>query len=348
MSSITTLTRRQFTAGTAALAGGMIAAPAVLRAQAKDLRILAWEGYVEPEWLDPFKQATGANVSVVYAGSADEMFAKMQGSKGADFDVVAFDTSIFSRYTDAGLIAPLNPDKIPNIGNLAPEFGNVEAVLKDGKRMGIPFAWGSLPLIYDTAAFPTPPDSWSVMWDPKYAQQMLAMDDANNCITWGAIAAGIKNPYQLSDADFATVKAKLLENKKLLLSYYAGFDDGVNIFAQNGIKLMYSMGEPQVGALQKKGIKAALTIPKEGAQGWLDCWTLSAGAKDVDLAHQWINACLDKGTGKVLTEKKTYGNTTNTDVNKTANLTYGDKLNWLLPVENYEKRVAVWNEVKAA
>ena len=39
-------------------------------------------------------------MNVVYTGSVDEMFAKMQGSKGADFDVVAFDTSAFARYID--------------------------------------------------------------------------------------------------------------------------------------------------------------------------------------------------------------------------------------------------------
>ena len=78
----------------------------------------------------------------------------------------------------------------------------------------------------------------------------------------------------------AKIKAKLIEQKKLLLSYYAGFDDGVNLFAQNSIKLMYSMGEPQVPALAKRELTPALTIPKERAVGWLDCWELSAGVKD--------------------------------------------------------------------
>ena len=43
---------------------------------------------------------------------------------------------------------------------------------------------------------------------------------------------------------------------------------------------------------------------RRSAIGWLDCWELSAGAKDVDLAHAWINACLDSAVGKVLTEKQ--------------------------------------------
>jgi putative spermidine/putrescine transport system substrate-binding protein/spermidine/putrescine transport system substrate-binding protein len=342
-----TFNRRHFLKATAATAAS-VAAPAYIRAQDRELRILTWEGYAEPEWLDKFKSDTGANVSVVYSGSADEMFAKMQGSQGADFDLVSFDTSLFPRYVEPKLIQPMDPNKLPNLKNLAPEFASVKAVMQGDQRYGIPFAWGSLPLVYDAETFTTPPESWEVMWDEQYAQQMLWQDDANNSITLGALIVGVANPYQLTDDDFAKVKEKLSAQKKLLLSYYAGFDDGVNLFAQNGIKLMYSMGEPQVPALQKKGIKAALTIPKEKAVGWLDCWELSAGAKDVDLAHAWINACLDGAVGKVLTEKHNYGNTTNVDVNQSAGLTYGDKLSWLETAENYEKRVAVWNEIKAS
>lgn len=340
------LRRRSFLAGSAA-AIAAVAAPAIVRAADRELRILTWEGYAEPEWLDKFKSDTGATVNVVYSGSADEMFAKMQGSQGADFDLVSFDTSLFPRYVDAKLIQPFDMGMIPNFKNLAPEFQSVKAVMRGEDRYGMPFAWGSLPLVYDTAAFAAPPESWEVMWDPQYEQQMLWQDDANNSLTLGALIVGAANPYQLTDDDFARIKAKLIEQKKLLLSYYAGFDDGVNLFAQNGIKLMYSMGEPQVPALIKKGVKAALAIPKERAVGWLDCWEVSAGVKDKELAHAWINACLDGNVGKTLTEKHNYGNTTNVDVNKTAGLTYGDRLSWLETAENYEKRVAVWNEIKA-
>ena len=81
--------------------------------------------------------------------------------------------------------------------------------------------------------------------------------------------------------------------------------------------------------------------------GWRDCCGLSAGVKDKDLAHAWINACLYGSVGKLLTDKHNYGNTTNVDVNTAVGLTYGDRLSWLETAENYEKRVALWNEIKA-
>ena len=275
---MTKLTRRQ--AGT--ILGATLAMPALRRARAAgELRIFTWEGYADKPWVEAFEQATGATAKVTYTGSVDEMFAKMQGSDGADFDVLAFDTGSFKRYIEQGLIQPLDSALLPNAGNLAPAFQNHPAVTIDGKTFGVPFAWGSLPLVYDEAAYPNgAPDSWAAMWDLANAQQMIALDDANNSIVNCAILLGIKDPFNLTDAEFQTIKEKLIEQKKLLLTYYAGFEDGVKIFAESGIKLMFSMGEPQVGMLKEKGIKAAMTIPKEGAIGWLDCWNMSKGCRD--------------------------------------------------------------------
>lgn len=344
--AIFSITRRTAMAGFAALAAPFVMRPA--SAEGGDLRILTWEGYAEPDWVKPFEAKHGVKTSIVYTGSVDEMFAKMQGSKGADFDVVAFDTSSFKRYIDAKLIQPLDLAKIPNAANLAPAFKEVAPLMRDGKQYGIPFAWGSLPLVYDKAAFPAAPDSWSVMWDPANAQKIIALDDANNSIVLAAMVLGFKDPFNLTTDQFAAVKQKLIDQKKLLLTYYAGFDDGVSIFAQSGIKAMFSMGEPQVPGLKAKGVDAAFVIPKEGAVGWLDCWVVSAGARDVALADAWLDACLDKKVGAFLSDKKSYGNTTDEDANKRNGFTYADKLVFLQTPESFEKRTALWNEVKAA
>ena len=130
MKGLSHINRRNFLKGTAATAAASIAAPAIVRAADRELRILTWEGYAGPEWLDKFKSDTGATVNIVYAGSADEMFAKMQGSQAADFDIVSFDTSLFPRYVDAKLIQPMDVSKIPNIKNIAPEFAGVKAVMR--------------------------------------------------------------------------------------------------------------------------------------------------------------------------------------------------------------------------
>jgi len=342
-----TVNRREFLSAAAAAALSTTAMPRAARAAPPELRLLTWEGYADDQWVNEFQAKHNATVKVTYTGSVDEIFAKLLASNGEDFDVIAVETSSYKRLVEQKLLKPLQLDRLPNRANLGPTFQAVKAIVFDGKTYAAPFAWGSIPLIYDKKEFPTPPDSWSVLWDDKYQGRAIAMDDATNAIVTTALFLGIKDPFNMSDADFAAVKAKLIEQKKYVLTYYAGFDDGVSIFAQGNVVLMMSMGEPQVPMLQKKGVDAALVIPKEGAIGWIDCWTISAGARDDALAHAWIDFMLDKRVGTYISEKTGYGNTTNLEANAKIGLTYADRLVFLEAPEDQAKRIKLWNEIKA-
>ena len=311
---------------------------------AQEVRLFSFEGYSEPEWVEPFTAETGCEVSVAYTGSVDEMFAKMVGSDGADYDLISIDTSIIQRYLDQGLIIPFDMSKIPNTANLLPSFSAVAEVMSGGETYGVPIAWGSLGLIYDKEAFPNGVDSWEALWSPDNAGRVLALDDANNNVTNAAIILGLDEPFNLSDADFDAVKQKLIEQKQYLISYYAGFEEGVNMWDSSEATLMFSMGEFQTVELANRGYDVVYSIPKEGGIGWLDTWALSKGVQDSECAHQWVNHYLNGHTGPTMTEKNGYGNTTD----ESPGLDYADKLVWLRPVENFDRRVQVWNEVKAA
>ena len=338
------ITRRQALLGASALgASSLLSSPAL--SATRELRMYTWEGYADPAWVAEFEAKFGAKVNVAYAGSVDEMFAKMSASKGEEFDIIGVDTSSVPRYTAGGLLQPVDMAKIPNAANVMPAFANVPVLNADGKTFGVAFAWGSLGLVYDTEKLKgIEPDSWSILYDPQYEGRLLAMDDANNSIVTAALYLGYADPYNLDDAQFTAIKDKLTEQKKLLLSYFAGFDEGVELWKQNDVVAMFAMGEIQHKKMVDQGLPVKYIIPKEGSVGWLDCLLLSAGAKDVDLAHEWINFVMDKKIGADMTAKFMYGNTTG-DV---AGMDYASTLSWLQPPEDFNKRVNIWNEVKAA
>jgi putative spermidine/putrescine transport system substrate-binding protein len=87
-----------------AAAGLLALATASAVAEAKELRILAWEGYADPDWVEAFEKETGADVSVVFIGTDDEIWAKIKGSEGKDFDLFAVNTAQLQRYLDLGLV----------------------------------------------------------------------------------------------------------------------------------------------------------------------------------------------------------------------------------------------------
>lgn len=313
-------------------------------ARAETLRILAYEGYADEDWIAAFEQETGADVNVVFAGSPEEMFAKMQGSGGADYDLVAIDTSIIKRYTNNALLQPMDESKLTNLGNLLPAFAGISQTEPDGSRYAVPIAWGSLGFIYSKAEFAEAPDDWNVLWDPAYKGRVLMGDDGNNNIVNTALALGIEDPYHLTPEQQQAVKDKLIALKSNLLSYYAGGEEGVTLYEQNDVVLMTAFGELQHRELLARGVDVGYVVPQEGAVGWVDCWAISAKASAVDLAHAWINFWLQPSTGAAMSERYGYGNTTS----EAIDLDYADRLVWLSEPEDYTMRTQMWNEVKAA
>ena len=111
-------------------------------AMAENLRVLAWDGYADQDWVKEFTASTGIGVDVVFIGSDDEIWAKMKGSEGKDFDVFAVNTAQLQRYIQADLVSPIDLQHLPNQQKVLPRFRDLEAVggvTKDGKVYGIPF-----------------------------------------------------------------------------------------------------------------------------------------------------------------------------------------------------------------
>lgn len=308
-----------------------------------EVRLLTYEGYADEAWVKEFEAQTGVTVKVTYVGGVDEQIAKMKASSGKDYDVVAIDTASLKTYIGLNLLAEIDQSKVPNLANLQPEFRPLANATFDGKVYGIPFAWGSLGLLYDKKVFPEPPKSWSVLFDPQYKGKVISLDDANNCVNFAAIALGIKEPFNLTAEQFAEVKKKLLDLKGNLLTYYAGFDEGNTIWADNGIVLAFSMGEQSAVKLKEKGFDVGYTIPDEGAVGWLDNMTVSIGAPDAENAYKWIDFVYQKKIGEDMYKKSGWASTTT----GAPGVDYASKLVWAKNPEDYAKRQALWNEVKA-
>lgn len=333
--------KKHLMSSTGIVLAAMLAAPAL--AAEGEVRIFTFEGYTDPEWVSKFEEQTGCEVKSTFTGSVDEMFAKMRGSDGADFDLISIDTSLFGRYVEQDLIQPYDMSKITNTANLLTAFQSVDEAQHDGGVYGIPIAWGSLGLIYDKDEVDPAPTSWDILWSEEYAGRIIVLDDTNNNIVNAAIILGYEDPFNLDEEQMQAVKQKLIDQKKVLLSYFAGFEEGNNVWESGAAVLMFSMGEFQAVDLRERGYNVEYVIPEEGAIGWLDTWALSKGAEDVGCAHQYVNFYLEPWVGELMSEKYGYGNTTTVS----ESLDYADRLTWLAPAEDFTRRTEIWNEVKA-
>src|SRR5579863_9423827 len=132
------------------------------------LNLLVWEGYADSSYVQAFEEQNHCKVSASYMGSSDELVAKLRGGSAGNYDVISPSSDVAASIVMANLAAPLDLSKIPSYNQLSAQLTSLPLVRAKDQIYGVPFMWGPDPIIYDTSAFPQPPDSWSIMWDPKY------------------------------------------------------------------------------------------------------------------------------------------------------------------------------------
>jgi len=326
---------------------GLSASMMATAAMAENLRVLAWDGYADEDWVKEFTATTGIGVDVVFIGSDDEIWAKIKGSEGKDFDVFAVNTAQLQRYIAADLVSPIDVAALANQKDVLPRFrdlSSVAGVTKDGAVYGVPFAFDSIGLIYDTDKVKSAPTSMAVLWDPAYQGKVLAYDNGEHNVSFTALTLGYKDPFHLTTEEMAAVKAKLVDLKHNVLSFYTTADEAQQIYQNNDVALIWAnYGQQQVKALQEIGAHVAYVNPSEGALAWLDNWVISKGVRDTASAEKWIDFMISKKVSSELSERTGFGNT----VTETGSAGGNDKLIWLDNVEDPLKRSDLWNEVKA-
>jgi putative spermidine/putrescine transport system substrate-binding protein len=328
-----------------------LAAPAILRSTrafaAKTLRVMAWQGYADEDWVKEFQDQTGATANVVFIGTDDEIWAKIKGSEGKDFDVFAVNTAQLQRYIDGGLTTPHDLPKLPNQKDVLPRFrdlSKVKGVMRDGKVHSIPFCFDSIGIIYDKDKVSPPPDSFEIFWDPQFKGKILAYDNGEHNFSFTALTMGIEDPFHLSGEQMEKIKEKLIALKQNVLSFYTTPDEALQLYKSNDVALIWAnYGQQQVKAMKDAGANIEYVNPKEGALAWLDTWAMTNGVQDVDLAEAWVNFLLQKKIGEQLSQRTGFGNT----VVETGSAGANDKLVWLDFVEDPTKRSDLWNEIKA-
>src|SRR5579871_1867498 len=132
------------------------------------LNLLVWEGYADPSFVHGFEEQYHCKITASYMGSSDELVAKLRGGSAGNYDVISPSSDVATSIVKAGLAAPLDLAKFPSYSQLSPQLTSLPLVRVKEQVFGVPFVWGPNPLLYDTTAFPQAPDSWSVLWDPKY------------------------------------------------------------------------------------------------------------------------------------------------------------------------------------
>ncbi|HXN91907.1 MAG TPA: extracellular solute-binding protein [Candidatus Sulfotelmatobacter sp.] len=257
------------------------------------LNLIAWQGYTDDSWVKTFTQQTNCQVHAQYAGSSDEMVTLMKDGGGGQWDMVSASGDADLRLIYAGSVKPMNEKLIPDFPYFQPYFKNPGYNTISGIHYGISLQWGPNVLLYRTDKFKIAPTSWSAVYDPANKGIVTAYDypitiaDAALYLSKSQPKLGIKDPYELTKAQFdATVQ--LLTSQRLLINkYWPDPSTEISMF-QNGDAYIGASWPYQTIQLKAAGAPVADTIPAaEGATGWGDTWMLATRAPHPNCAYLW-------------------------------------------------------------
>jgi spermidine/putrescine-binding protein len=138
------------------------------------LHYFTWSDYVGLEILAEFERREHAKVVVDVFSSNEELLAKLQS--GATGYVVAV-PSVFlvGIAKQLGLLEELDHALIPNAARLDTHLQRLP--FDPEQRYSVPYLWGTVGIGYDSSVITTPPDSWSILWDPRYKGRISMLND---------------------------------------------------------------------------------------------------------------------------------------------------------------------------
>ncbi|MDP3209591.1 MAG: extracellular solute-binding protein [Rhodoglobus sp.] len=260
--------------------------------------ILAWPGYVEDgtndptvDWVTPFVESTGCEVTSKTYGTSDEAVNLM---KTGEYDVVAASGDASLRLVASGDVAPVNTDLLENYDGIFDFLKEKAWNSVDGVSYGIPHGYGANLLMYNTDVFAEAPTSWSVVFDDAAANagKVTAYDspiyiaDAALYLMTHSPELGITNPYALDETQLAASVDLLKLQRESIGEYWSDYLKEIQAF---------ETGDSVVGTTWQviqnfvSTGNTAVVLPDEGATGWSDTWMIGSQAKSPNCAYAWLD-----------------------------------------------------------
>jgi putative spermidine/putrescine transport system substrate-binding protein len=272
--------------------GGSVSVVSKVGPAEKQLNLIAWQGYTEPDVVKPFEQQTGCSVHVTYGQTSDEMVQLM---RSGNYDGVSASGDATNRLIAAGDVKAIDVQKlVPDWKDISPALQSPPHNTVGGLHYGVSYEWGADVLMYNTSVVKTAPTSWGVIFDGKsYAGKVDAYDSpiyiADAAVYLKATNPSLKitDPYELTQDQFNAAVALLKTQRKQIGNYWGSYTSQISDF-KNGSIVIGPTWPYQYNTLKADKVPVASVLPKEGATGWADTWMLSSQAKDPNCMLMWM------------------------------------------------------------
>ncbi len=255
------------------------------RSAQQEVNVYNWGEYIDPEILTRFEQETG--IHVVYSNFAtnEDLYVKLKNG-GATYDVIVPSEYMLQRMVQEDMLLPMNYKNIPNMANIDPQF--MHKAFDPEQKYSAPYFWGTVGILYNKKLVSDPVTSWDILWNPKYARQIIMLDSSRDSFMISLVRAGVSsNSTKRSDLEAA--RADLIRQYPLVYAYLIDEIRDLMINGENALAVMYS---GDAFAAMQENPDLDYVAPPEGGNLWFDLFAIPKGCRNKENAEKFINFML--------------------------------------------------------
>jgi spermidine/putrescine-binding protein len=248
------------------------------------VNVCSWGEYIDTDLITRFEEETGIRVNYQTVESNETLYSLLK-SGGADYDVVVPSDYMIARLIEEDMLEELDYGNIPNFELIDDRF---KYLSYDPENIyTVPYTWGTLGIIYNAAVVEEDISSWSVLYDDKYAGNVLLINNSRDALGEALMYLG----YSVNTTDEAEIRAayELVDAANRRGVFQGRVMDEVFQKMEGGNAALATYYAGDYLSMLENNEDLAFVIPEEGSNWFVDAMCMLKDAPHQREAHMWIN-----------------------------------------------------------
>ena len=248
------------------------------------LVVFNYGDYIDSETLSMFTEETGIKVQYEQYVTPEDMYTKYQ-SGAIPYDVICTSDYIIEKMIQAGEVQEIDRSGMEYYDNLDPVYLDFCKAFDPENKYAVPYFWGTVGICYNTALVDEEIDSWDILWDEKYAGQLVMENSMRDAFIVPLKLAG-KSINTKDEAELLEAQEQLKVQKPLVMAYMVDESRDAMIAGDAAMAVIYS-GDATAAMEYNEDLD--YVVPQEGSNIWFDCWFIPDSCRHKENAEKFID-----------------------------------------------------------
>lgn len=225
--------------------------------------------------------------------SNESMYAKLS-SGSVHYDVVVPSDYMIERMIAEDMLAELNYENIPHIGNIHPDFFGPDAIYDyydPDNKYAVPYMYGMIGIIYNTTMVEADDPSlgsWQLMWDERHTGNILQFNNSRDAFGTAQYFLGL-DVNSSDEAEWRKALEKLKEQKHVLQGYVM---DEIFNKMENGSAAIAAYYAGDFLSMYENNEDLEFFYPAEGTNLYVDAMCIPKASRNKEIAERYIDFML--------------------------------------------------------